>query len=415
MWKAVAKHWAVVVLLGVSLAVRLGYGLSRPADEAWIASLPDQAEYHAIAMSVLAGEGFGFTDERFGQRVVAFRSPGYPLFVAAMGGDVVAVRVAQAMVDTLSVLGVWLLVRRLVPDRPVAAVVAGGLMAVHPLLIHFSSLLLTETLTTALLVWGVYLLTYRSGRAVVAAAVVLGVAAMVRPSFWAVAMVMLGGRILTLPVPWLSRGAIGAACAGVMLAMVLPWAARNALVLGRPILTTTNSGITAYDGFNPDADGSSNQQVFLQDMPYLGQMTETDRDAYLRQQAMTWAAENPGRLLPLAAAKVGRTFSPVPLAKENRTWLYWSVGLAFLLPLMGLAVAGVVWSAIAPRYRLMLVMPIVVVGLGHGLSVGSMRYRVPIEPMWCVLAAGFVAAPRRGSSGRGSSRQGASRAATTGT
>lgn len=398
MWKAVAKHWAVVVLLGVSLALRLGYGLSRPADEAWIASLPDQAEYHAIAMSVLAGEGFGFTDERFGQRVVAFRAPGYPLFVAAMGGDVMAVRVAQAVVDTLSVLGVFLLAGRVMPGYRWGALLAGGLVAVHPLLIHFSSLLLTETLTTGLVVWGLYLLTYRSGRAVVMAAVLLSAAAMVRPSFWAVAVVMLGGRIVTLPVSWPRRVGLVGGCAAVMLAMLLPWAARNALVLGKPILTTTNSGITAYDGFNPDADGSSNQQVFLQDMPYLGQMTEIDRDAYLRQQAMTWAAENPGRLLPLAAAKVGRTFSPVPLAKENRTWLYWSVGLGFLLPLMGLAVAGVVRSAVAARYRVMLVMPIVVVGLGHGLSVGSMRYRVPIEPMWCVLAAGFVAAPRPGAS-----------------
>lgn len=396
MWKAVAKHWAVVLLLGVSLALRLGYGLSRPGDEAWAASLPDEAEYRAIAQSLLAGEGFGFTDGRFGQRVVAFRAPGYPLFVAMLGGDVMVVRAVQAVIDTLSVLGVWFLARRLMPGNAAAAVVAGGLMAVHPLLIHFSSLLLTETLTTALLVWGLSLLTYRTGRAVAAAAVVLGVAAMVRPSFWAVAVVMLGGRVLTLPVPWSRRFGLVGACAVVMLAMVLPWAARNAQALGRPILTTTNVGITAYDGFNPDADGSSNQQVFLQDMPYLRQMSEVDRDAYLAAQARSFILENATRVLPLAAAKVGRTFSPVPLANEHRTWLYWLVGLLFLLPLMGLALAGLFCSATPPRYRLMLVMPIVIVGLGHGLSVGSMRYRVPIEPIWCVLAAGSIAKPRAG-------------------
>jgi hypothetical protein len=396
MWKAAAAHKTLLVIMTVALVLRLAYGLSRPADAGWLASLPDQAEYHAIATSLLQGEGLAFTDPRFGQQVLAFRAPGYPLFLAALGADVFWVRIAQALLDTSTVLAVYLLVSRLMPSSRYGPMIAGGLVAVHPLLVQFSSFLLTETLTTALLAWGVYLLSTRSRLATLVAALLLAAAAMTRPSFWPIALLLVGGRILTLPISWRQRLGVSAAAALTMLALALPWATRNALALGHPIFTTTNAGITAYDGFNPDADGSSNQHVFLQDMPYLSRMSELDRDAYLGSQAAAYVREYPSHLPRLTATKLARTFTPVPLAAENRTVLYWAVGLGFLLPLLLAAAAGVVRSAIAPRHRLLLLVPVAVVALTHALSVGSMRYRIPVEPMLCVLAAGWLVAPRRG-------------------
>jgi hypothetical protein len=58
--------------------------------------------------------------------------------------------------------------------------------------------------------------------------------------------------------------------------VLAPWAMRNHRVVGRWIWTSTNAGITRYDGFNPDATGASDQS-FVAAMPQLKSMTETER------------------------------------------------------------------------------------------------------------------------------------------
>ncbi|MEM6316001.1 MAG: hypothetical protein AAF743_18065, partial [Planctomycetota bacterium] len=104
----------MALLLVVSFAVRVGFGVTRSDD---LSALPDQLEYVAAAESLLAGEGLAFSDERFGQVVRAYRMPGYPFLVAACGANVTVVRVMQALLDTTSVLAIVLLAHRFLPAR----------------------------------------------------------------------------------------------------------------------------------------------------------------------------------------------------------------------------------------------------------------------------------------------------------
>src|SRR5687768_717203 len=103
------KHAGINSLLLLALMIRLGWGFLQPGeiDE----RLPDQFEYLNIARNVLNGDGVKFYDTRFYQDVVAYRMPGYPLFIAGFGGSVRIVRVAQAILDTSTVLAVYLLAR----------------------------------------------------------------------------------------------------------------------------------------------------------------------------------------------------------------------------------------------------------------------------------------------------------------
>jgi hypothetical protein len=101
-----------LAILAVGLLVRLGWGLSRPADDAAIDLLPDQRGYLELARNLLGGAGLHYVDERFGQRVYAARTPGYPAFVALCGGSVRGVRVVQAFIDTSTALAAYLLARR---------------------------------------------------------------------------------------------------------------------------------------------------------------------------------------------------------------------------------------------------------------------------------------------------------------
>src|SRR5688572_24305736 len=134
MGRRLLRRWPLLLLLAGALGVRLAWGLSRPADDESLRLLPDQTEYLSIARNVRAGAGLQFYDWRFRDVVHAFRMPGYPLFLAALDADVRAARVAQAALDTSTVLAVYLLAVALLKDpgragRRLGPLLAAGLAA----------------------------------------------------------------------------------------------------------------------------------------------------------------------------------------------------------------------------------------------------------------------------------------------
>jgi len=128
----------------------------QPVDDASIDKLPDQREYLLLGRNLMHGQGLKFYDPRFRDEVYAFRTPGYPLLIAACGGSVRVVRLAQAFIDTSTVLAAYVVARRWLAAGP--SLFAAALVAFNPFLIYFTGLLLTETLFTAMLAWAMVLL-----------------------------------------------------------------------------------------------------------------------------------------------------------------------------------------------------------------------------------------------------------------
>jgi 4-amino-4-deoxy-L-arabinose transferase-like glycosyltransferase len=381
----------VTIVLLAALGVRLGWVLTRPVDDASIDQLPDQREYLEVARSFLAGEGFSFTDPRFTDRVYAYRTPGYPLFLAACGADVRVARIVQSLIDTATVLAAYLLARGRL--SPATCVLAALFVAFNPFLVYFCGLLLSETLFTAMLAWGmVLLLRNRSTPAWLAGGVMLAMAVLVRPG--AIALPVLIGVAAVFanrsetpayhrrwPLP------VGTTMLVLTLAALLPWAVRNHRQLGAWVWTSTNGGITRYDGFNPDATGASDQS-FVATMPQLRRMSEVQRDQYLAEQAQQFIRENPKRAIKLAGEKVLRTWSPRPLSREFGTPLYVAAALAYCVPFDLLVILGLLYDT-RPRksLKLFLLMPAVYLTVTAAASVGSLRYRIPAEVPMSVLAA----------------------------
>src|SRR5687767_3637756 len=191
-----------------------------------------------------------------GQTVYAVRTPGYPLFLAACGGSLSVARVAQALLDTSTALAVFLLARRWLPSGTWAGapLVAAALVAFNPFLIYFSGLLLTETLFTTMLAWGMVLGTHPRTFPWLIGGIVLALSVLVRPG--AIALPVVLGVLAALqnrpgqgayqrrwPLP------VGTTMLLLTILALLPWAYRNHRVLGQWIWTSTNGGITACDGF----------------------------------------------------------------------------------------------------------------------------------------------------------------------
>jgi hypothetical protein len=164
------------------------------------------------------------------------------------------------------------------------------------------------------------------------------------------------------------------------------WACRNETMLGHWIWTTTNAGITQYDGFNPHATGASDQR-FVEQLPYLQQLDEIGRNAYLASLAGKYMRSHPERIFSLAIKKLGRTFSPVPLSDQFGRPIYLIIAAAYSVPVFLLALLGLLRASGGWRMKLLLLSVPLYFAVIHACSVGSLRYRLPAEPFIAVLAA----------------------------
>jgi 4-amino-4-deoxy-L-arabinose transferase-like glycosyltransferase len=387
--------------------------LTRPTGDADLAGLPDQVEYLELGRNVLQKHQLVFVDPRFAQDVHAFRMPGYPLFIAACGGDVRVIRAVQIVLDTLSVLGVFLLASRLMPGHRGPALAAAAIVACNPYLIYFTGLVLSETLFIFMLVWGMMLLLAgfgsgdRPGRSFVwlAGGLLLAMATLVRPSAAFLPILLgVGGLFVNQRsssayhssphARMLGRWPLPVATTMLLLVglCLMPWMLRNYRVTHQLIWTDTNSGFTLYDGFNPDATGASDQR-FVRYMPQLRLMTEIERSQYLSARAITFIRKNPQRVAELAAAKAGRTWSPMPLSEQFGTARYAAIGLLYSIPFDLMVIVGLWHGNLPRRAKVYLLIPAIYLTVVHALTVGSLRYRVPAEPALAVLAASVLYRP----------------------
>jgi 4-amino-4-deoxy-L-arabinose transferase-like glycosyltransferase len=336
--------------------------------------------------------------------VYAFRTPGYPLFVTMCRADVRVVRIVQALIDTSTVLAAYLLALRGLP--PAASMLAALFVAFNPFLVYFSGLVLTETLFTAMLAWGMALLLRRSTIAWLVGGAILALSVLVRPGAIGlpVALGVCAALVNRKEEPAYHRRwplPVGTTMLLLTVATLLPWAMRNHRVVGAWVWTSTNGGITRYDGFNPDATGASDQS-FVAAMPQLRRMSETQRDQYLAEQAQQYMRENPRRSIELAGAKTLRTWSPRPLSAGFSKPAYVAAAMAYSIPFDLLVILGLFQAQrLGKSLKLFLVSPAVYLTVAAAASVGSLRYRIPAEVPMSVLAAAGAGAVAKMVTSRG--------------
>src|SRR4051812_46397314 len=212
----------------------------------------------------------------------AFRTPGYPLVLAAIGGGGAGFARYVALVAQALLLGVatWLLaltVRRWWGTVP--AVGAALLYALDPYSKHYVTLVVTETLATVVAVATAYAFTRAWEERSAAwwwAAAGAGAAALtlVRPAFVlavplvAVAAALARGRRLR-------NAAAAAAAAAVLLA---PWLAWTNHVVGAPVLTAWGEGFNLL--LAAHGEGLGSQAAEIEDDPaFLADLEPSRRSA----------------------------------------------------------------------------------------------------------------------------------------
>lgn len=402
--------WSVAAATLVGLLLREGavffFEARKPAGEQFF--FGDSESYWTLGRAIAEGRPYEFGPD--GAKV--FRTPGYPALLSLLhrvGGSAATPAAAahlSAVLGAAAIVLAYLLARRLF--SPGVGVLAAWLVAVSPDAVATSGVALSEAPFTVLLLLQWIVLFGRGARppGVVRAAVVgllAGCATLVRPSwllFWpaaSAAVLLLAWRLPSVRKYVAPVLIIAAASAGPL----IPWWIRNYQAVGRFVPTTLQVGASLYDGLRPDADGASDMR-FVDDFraelrakeAVASQAPaapwEVRLDQAMRDAAVAWAREHPGRVLQLAGVKLVRMWNVRPNEASLRgRWIDWAC-IAFTLPTFLLAIVSVLlpnkklWTAV------MLAAPAAYFTALHMIFVAGVRYRAPVAPFVLILTAAAV-------------------------
>jgi 4-amino-4-deoxy-L-arabinose transferase-like glycosyltransferase len=332
-----------------TLVVALGFALRLVA----IALHPgflhtgDAAEYQRISANLLAGRGFSSAapgDPLW--HPTSWRTPGYPLFLAAhtlVFGEAhapLAARVTQAAIDAATVLLVIALGRELGLSASVAWF-AGLLYAIHPLACLQVVPLGTEALVTFLLA-AAMLLSYRAvdrpgiGRGL-ATGLLFGALLMVRPTAQLFAPILF--FFLLAPWRWQSpptpararRVATAIAFALALVLVLVPWTARNYRVHGAFVPFSTLGGVVLYEGVGGIRAGDwwsmpGLHSIPAEDWARWRELGEVAGEKHMRERAVSIIRAHPVAYLKNAGAKLVRFWLQVSAGYGRLSWRSWAAG-----------------------------------------------------------------------------------------
>jgi hypothetical protein len=405
--KAFAVGLGLIALVG--FGIRLGYAIAGGAKDVSYDGI-----YYYLVAKVLA-DGGGYVNP-FNGIHTALHAPAWPVVLglpSAIGLDtLLSHQVFACVVGTATIALVGIAARVIAGCR--VGLVAAAMAAAYPNLWVRERELAAETLIFPLAAV-VLALAYRYWRAPrTVALLALGAACGVLILIHS-AMVLL----LILLVPALAlraqpggsvshRLARVVAALGVASVVVLPWVVRNTVRFERPVLLTTNLGLTLRAGNCPAAYEGARLGSFDIDLVRpptsvapggcvgtKGSGDESEQDAVFRDQALRYMREHAERVPAVVAAREGRTwglfrpFQQSTLERESgngplgvyqlAVFAYWA-----LLPF---AVAG----AVRLRRRSVPLLPLLLflaaVAVVVGVTFGSVRYRAPAEVPIVLLAA----------------------------
>ncbi|MBI5709031.1 MAG: glycosyltransferase family 39 protein [Candidatus Eisenbacteria bacterium] len=412
---------AWLLMLAVAVGLRVAY--------AWIAAGPharpfsDPADYDTVAWNLARGAGFSL-EGAAGPYPTAFVPPALPwitsLLYRAVGHDYFAAVLLQCAIGGL----LPLLVSAFAGAMFGGAVgrLAGWLAAVHPLLVFFSGYLLTESLfcvalLLALTLSAEWVKTPGGGRAL-GTGIAWGLATLTRPTALLLPAVVAAWAWVPLGLTVSARGRVRQ-LALLLLGLALtvgPWTLRNALVLHAFVPVTTGAGGALLASNNAEVWGDATSRGGatsglwdrLTRTEFRG-LSETEVDARARARAVAFLRAHVAEWPAMAAAKLSRFWrvraeggttgswqrAGSPLARVLRRvdpLLLWSV---VVLPL---ALWGAALSLRGPRrwfqsLGLWVVLCFTLLGV---VFFGSLRMRVPVEPLVVMFAAaGFEDLRRR--------------------
>jgi 4-amino-4-deoxy-L-arabinose transferase-like glycosyltransferase len=397
----------VAAILATALLVRLGLAVFYDPPP----FSGDAADFarHAVA---LADEGSYPASIPTGGPT-AFRPPGYPFALAAVyeaAGREDAPRVFGALLGTLAVALLGVVGLRLFGRR--VALVAMAITAVFPPLVMVSVAQLSEALFIVLVLGALACVLAAPDRMrwVLAAGALAGAAALTRTN----------GLAILLPLLLAARGTRPrVALLAAALVVIAPWSIRSSTALDTFVPTTTQPGFALAGAYNDVARTDEEHPAAWRVprmQPYAGllkpAMNEAELERAFRREAVDYALEHPTYPFVVVFWASARMLNVADATRDEASAREAGVGARFaaanryafwLLAL--LAVAGAFTRAARAAPRWVWLFP-VLLWFGVAITIGSTRYRTPVDPFVILLAALALERASAAARSRAASRRG---------
>jgi 4-amino-4-deoxy-L-arabinose transferase-like glycosyltransferase len=392
-----AYRWPLCIL-AVGLAVRLAWTLAIP-----VRPLSDSAAYDQLAWNLASRGAYVWNNGD----VTAYWPVGtafiYSLVFRLFGHSLAFAAALNVVVGTLSLGLIMALAQKWFSSK--AAVIAGGIYALWPSQIEFSSILASELLFNFTLLLALWITSVAPIRSWVLKAVLAGMclagAAYIRPTALPLVALLAAALFWRGGANWRELTHFSLATLLAMAVCIAPWTVRNLRELGAPVLVSTNGTANLWMGNNPAATGA---YIPLPD--YVSGLSEVERSKLLGDRAEQFILDHPGSAAALAVRKlvithdretIGVSWNEaslrpiagalgIKLAKAVST-LYWWLALA-------LGAIGAILLFYRNGWRGVLhpaLLAWIYFALVHAVTVGADRYHFPSIPFIAMLAGYAVA------------------------
>ncbi|MEZ4238422.1 MAG: glycosyltransferase family 39 protein [Myxococcota bacterium] len=357
-------------------------------------------------------------------------SPGYPYLLAwckLLFGSFQAVKVVQVILSSFTIPIVYGIGRE-VGDRQVARI-AAWLFAVNPTIAWFSNTMWIETIYIFFLLAAVLFMlsAVRSSRwqPAVGSGLAMGVAVLFRgvatylPPFWILAALYPAEAPLSREAwvrsareRWRTVAAFGVA----LVLLVAPYSLHASRIQGGFMITDATMGHVLYLGNNEFppltfdyGNGMLTEPIFKR---YLGMgrppcnrtVPPVQSSNCEVRRAIQWASHNPTRFAGRIPVRLAQMFNPNSFLTRHLRWGYWPgfpwwakeavcvwiVATSAALTLLGTLGA---WARARGPFAWMAVGTTVYTILTTAIMYGMTRFRLPLEALWTIYLAMFLASP----------------------
>jgi len=363
----------LITILFFALVVRLIVFLLYP-DQLF----PDASAYRTIGKEIFAGETIANN----------IYMPFYPILTYITGGGFF-----QKLVDiVISVLSVWLvfvLSFQIFSNR-LAALFSAAIAAIYPHFIFYSLSGLTETLFTFLILLA-FIFLYRKDFLFGSCLLVLSI--LVKPTFD-----LLNPILIILFASFVHRLGLRLIFKYLGLFFICyivimsPWWIHQYEKYGEFVRLSLGDGIVLYSGNNPinlSGGGIVGDDVDMS--RFILEKNPIVKNNMMKEAAFSYIIQNPKRFVELAGLKFIRLWRLWPYAPSYQQWYIVAVSI--------LSYGFVLFGSIGFIYKnaknyVVSLLPIFILFIYltsiHMITIGSIRYRFPLEPFLVIFSGYFL-------------------------
>lgn len=366
------KDRPLLTILMLSLIARLVFMWAYPDQY-----FPDAMAYKTIGKEIFSGETI--TNNIY--------MPLYPILSYLTGGGKIQI-LTDIFISVISVWLIFLLSMHLFQNR-LAALLSASVAALYPHFLFYSVSGLTEIFYTSLLLFS-FVLFYK--KQMIWAIIISILALLVRPTLDLLNPIIVILFVISVHgMDWKKIGKYLGIYFFAYVVIMSPWWIHQYQKYDTFVRLNLGEGVVLYAGNNPlNRSGGGINGVDVDESRFK-EMNPVVRNSAQKEAAFEYIVNNPGRFIELSGLKFMRFWRLWPYTPDYQQWYVIVASLLSYGIVLFLAVgftlrnAKVYFRKLTPIFALFGYLTMV-----HMVTIGSIRYRFPLEPFLIIFASYFL-------------------------